>query len=65
MNGAANRNVDGVDPAAIAQFTDLGVTAGQVSALSGANAIMVSGAGWKLGQTLQVQFVAYGSSRCG
>jgi putative ABC transport system permease protein len=60
VNGAANRNVDGVDPAAIGQFTDLGVTAGQVSALGGANAIMVSGAGWKLGQTLQVQFGAYG-----
>lgn len=60
VNGAANRNVDGVDPAAIGQFTDLGVTAGQVSALSGNNTIMVSGAGWKLGQTVQVQFGAYG-----
>jgi putative ABC transport system permease protein len=60
VNGAANRKVDGIDPAAIGQFTDLGVTAGQVSALSGTNTIMVSGTGWKLGQTLQVQFGAYG-----
>lgn len=61
VNGAANRNVDGIDPAAIGRFTDLGVTAGQVSALSGSNTIMVSGTGWKLGQTLRVQFGAYGA----
>ncbi len=61
VNGAQNRNVDGIDPAAIGQFTDLGVTAGQLSALSGKNTIMVSGTGWKLGQTLQVQFGAYGA----
>lgn len=68
VNAVANQNVEGVDPSAIGQFTDLGVTAGQVSALSAANAIMVSGAGWKLGQMLQVQFGAYGvyaSTSCG
>jgi putative ABC transport system permease protein len=61
VNGTANRNVDGVDPAAIAQFTDLGVTAGQVGELSGSNTIMVSGTGWKLGQAVRVQFGAYGA----
>ena len=58
--GAAHRNVDGVDPAAIGQFTDLGVTDGNLAALTAPNTIMVSGTGWKLGQTLQVQFGAYG-----
>src|SRR5262249_31702189 len=32
--GAANRTVDGVDPTAIGEFTDLGVTAGQAGSLS-------------------------------
>lgn len=57
---AANRTVDGVDPAAIGQFTDLGVTAGQVSALHAPNTIMVSGTSWKPGDTIRVQFGAYG-----
>jgi putative ABC transport system permease protein len=66
--GAANRNVDGVDPAAIGQFTDLGVTAGQVSALGTAGGIMVSSdvasdRGWKVGDTIQVQFGSYGVYR--
>src|SRR6516225_6046089 len=78
--GAANRNVEGVDPAVIGQFTDLGVTAGQVSALGtpsipgsapsrpGAGTIMVSSAaaasgGWKVGDTVQVQFGSYGVYR--
>jgi putative ABC transport system permease protein len=78
--GAANRNVEGVDPAAIGQFTNLGVTAGQVSALgtsgsagtpsapAAAGAIMVSsaaaaGGGWKVGDTIQVQFGSYGVYR--
>jgi putative ABC transport system permease protein len=66
--GAANRNVDGVDPAAIGQFTDLGVTAGRVSALNTPGGIMVSsdaasGRGWKAGDTIQVQFGSYGVYR--
>ena len=66
--GAANRNVEGVDPAAITQFTDLGVTAGQVSALGTPGAIMVSSAaaasgGWKVGDTVRVQFGSYGVYR--
>ena len=61
--GTANRNVDGVDPSAIGQFTDLGVTAGDLAALSRPGTIMVSGSGWKPGQTVQVQFGAYGVSR--
>ena len=58
--GATNRTVDGVDPAAIGQFTNLRVTAGQVSALHAPNTIMVSGTGWKLGDTIRVQFGGYG-----
>jgi len=58
--GSANSNVDGVDPAAIGQFTDLGVTAGQVAALSARGTMMVSGTGWKVGDTVRVQFGAYG-----
>jgi len=66
--GAANRNVEGVDPAVIGQFTDLGVTAGQVSALGTPGAIMVSSAaaasgGWKVGDTVRVQFGSYGVYR--
>jgi putative ABC transport system permease protein len=71
--GAANRNVEGVDPAAIGQFTNLGVTAGQVSALDtpsspAGGAIMVSsaaaaGGGWKAGDTIRVQFGSYGVYR--
>ena len=66
--GAANRNVEGVDPAVIGQFTDLGVTAGQVSVLGTPGAIMVSSAtaasgGWKVGDTVQVQFGSYGVYR--
>jgi putative ABC transport system permease protein len=76
--GAANRNVEGVDPAAIGQFTNLGVAAGQVSALGtpgsgtpsapAGGAIMVStaaaaGGGWKVGDTVQVQFGSYGVYR--
>jgi putative ABC transport system permease protein len=66
--GAANRNVDGVDPAAIGQFTDLGVTAARVSALNTPGGIMVSsdaasGRGWKAGDTIQVQFGSYGVYR--
>ncbi|HEY3903014.1 MAG TPA: ABC transporter permease, partial [Streptosporangiaceae bacterium] len=58
--GAAG-SVGGIDPAAISQFTDLGVTAGSVAALSRPGTIMVSGTGWKLGQRLRVQFGAYGT----
>ena len=61
--GAAHRNVDGIDPAAIGQFTDLDVTDGNLAALTAPNTIMVSGTGWKLGQALQVQFGAYGVYR--
>lgn len=66
--GAANRSVEGVDPAAIGQFTNLGVTAGQVSALDNSGTIMVSsaaaaGGGWKVGDTVQVQFGSYGVYR--
>jgi len=65
--GAANRTVTGVDPAAIGRFTDLGVTAGQVSALSHGG-IMVSaavaqGGHWTVGDTIGVQFGAYGVYR--
>lgn len=66
--GTANRNVEGVDQAAIGQFTNLGVTAGQVSALGNPGTIMVTsaaaaGGSWKVGDTVQVQFGSYGVYR--
>jgi putative ABC transport system permease protein len=66
--GAANRNVDGVDPAAIGRFTDLGVTAGDVRRLGAPGTMMVSsgvaaGGGWRTGDTIRVQFGAYGAYR--
>ena len=64
--GTADRTVDGVDPAAIGQFTDLAVTSGRLSALSTPGTIMVtsdaaSPHGWKTGDTIRVQFGAYGA----
>src|SRR6516225_1218248 len=64
--GTADRTVDGVDPAAIGQFTDLAVTSGHLSALSTPGTIMVSSDaasphGWKTGDTIRVQFGAYGA----
>ena len=64
--GTADRTIDGVDADAIAQFTDLGVTSGHLSALSTPGTIMVSsdaasGHGWKTGDTIRVQFGAYGA----
>ncbi len=64
--GAANSTIDGIDPAAIARFTDLGVTAGHLSALATPGTIMVSagaaaGHRWKTGGTIRVQFGAYGA----
>ncbi len=66
--GAADRTVDGVDPATIGRFTSLGVTAGQLSALSAPGTIMVSsdvasGRGWKTGDVIGVQFGSYGADR--
>jgi putative ABC transport system permease protein len=64
--GTANRTIDGVDPAAIGQLTDLGVISGRLSALGTPGTIMVSsdvasGHGWKTGDTIRVQFGAYGA----
>jgi len=66
--GAAGRTIDGIDPAAIGQFTDLGVTAGRLSALAAPGTIMVSaevasGRGWTTGDAITVQFGAYGLYR--
>jgi putative ABC transport system permease protein len=67
VNGAAHRNVTGVDPSAISSFTSLGVVQGSTAALS-AGGIMVtaseaSAAGWHLGSLVPVQFGSYGSYR--
>ncbi|MBV9203862.1 MAG: ABC transporter permease [Actinobacteria bacterium] len=64
--GAANTTVDGIDPAAIGQFTSLGVTAGDLAALAAPGTIMVTfdaaaGHGWKTGGAIRVQFGAYGA----
>jgi len=67
VGGTANANVDGVDPAAIGQFTDLGVTSGQRSALNGGGMLVSSAAAtghhWQVGDVVPVQFGSYGSDR--
>jgi len=64
--GAANRTIDGVNPAAIGQFTGLGITSGRLAGLSTPGTIMVASdaaasRGWKTGDTIRVQFGAYGA----
>jgi putative ABC transport system permease protein len=64
--GAAHKNVDGVNPAAIGAFTDLGVKTGTVAALN-AGALLVSqaaasGHGWRVGDEVRIQFGSFGIS---
>ena len=64
--GAAHKNVDGVDPAAIGSFTDLAVKAGGVTALNSGR-LLVSQAvaashGWRVGDEVRVQFGSFGVS---
>lgn len=67
VGGTANANVDGVDPAAIGQFTDLGVTSGQLSSLNGGGMLVSSAAAtshhWQVGDVVPVQFGSYGSDQ--
>ncbi len=67
VGGTANANVDGVDPAAIGQFTNLGVTSGQLSALNGGGMLVSSataaGRHWRVGDVVPVRFGSYGSDR--
>ncbi|HEY6479174.1 MAG TPA: FtsX-like permease family protein, partial [Streptosporangiaceae bacterium] len=62
--GAQHATVSGVDPAAIGSFTDLGLRAGHVAALTG-GALLVSqaaaaGRGWRTGDAVRVQFGGFG-----
>jgi putative ABC transport system permease protein len=62
--GAAHKNVDGVDPAAIGSFTDLALMAGGVAALN-SGALLVSHAAasghrWRVGDEVRIQFGSYG-----
>jgi len=64
--GAAHQNVDGVDPAAIGSFTDLGLKTGTVAALN-SGALLVSqaaaaGHGWRPGDQVRIQFGSFGVS---
>ena len=64
--GAAHKNVDGVDPAAIGFFTNLAVKAGGVAALNSGR-LLVSQAvaashGWRVGDEVRVQFGSFGIS---
>jgi putative ABC transport system permease protein len=64
--GAAHKNVDGVDPAAVGSFTDLGLQAGTVAALN-SGALLVSqaaasGHGWRVGDEVRIQFGSFGIS---
>jgi putative ABC transport system permease protein len=65
--GSAHQNVDGVDPAAIAAFTTLGVRAGSLSSLS-SGALLVSrsaatGHHWRTGDLVRIGFGSFGVSR--
>jgi putative ABC transport system permease protein len=58
--------VDGVDPAAIGSFTDLGLKTGTVAALN-SGALLVSqaaasGHGWRVGDEVRIQFGSFGVS---
>jgi len=58
--------VDGVDPAAIGSFTDLGMKTGSVTALT-SGALLVSraaaaGRGWRVGDEVRIQFGSFGIS---
>jgi putative ABC transport system permease protein len=61
--GAAHQNVDGVDPAAIGGFTDLGMRSGTVASLSSGELLVsqaaATGHGWHLGEAVRIQFGAY------
>jgi putative ABC transport system permease protein len=61
--GAAHQNVDGVDPAAIGGFTDLGLRSGTVASLSSGELLVsqaaATGHGWRLGDPVRIQFGAY------
>jgi putative ABC transport system permease protein len=64
--GAAHKNVDGVDPAAISSFTDLAMKTGSVTALT-SGALLVSqaaaaGHGWRVGDKARIQFGSFGIS---
>jgi putative ABC transport system permease protein len=61
--GSAHQNVDGVDPAAIAAFTDLGLRSGSVSSLA-TGALLVSqsaakGHHWQVGDHVLIGFGSY------
>jgi putative ABC transport system permease protein len=65
--GSAHSSVDGVDPAAIGDFTSLGPVQGSVRSLQ-EGALLVSAAAarahhWRLGSEVTVGFGAYGVSR--
>ncbi|HEY2316161.1 MAG TPA: FtsX-like permease family protein [Streptosporangiaceae bacterium] len=64
--GAAHRNVDGVDPAAIGTFTDLGMKSGTVAALSTGGLLVsqaaATGHGWRVGDQVRIQFGSFGTS---
>jgi putative ABC transport system permease protein len=65
--GSAHQNVDGVDPAAIATFTDLAVRAGSLASLrSGTLLVSESIAAdrhWRTGHKVTIAFGSYGVSR--
>ena len=64
--GAAHKNVDGVDPAAIGSFTDLGLQTGTVAALNSGGLLVsqaaASGHGWRVGDEVRIQFGSFGIS---
>ena len=65
--GTSGRTVDGIDPSAIGQFTDLGVQSGRLATLSTGgmlvSAVAAASHHWRAGDLVQVQFGSYGTDR--
>ncbi len=61
--GTAHQNVDGVDPAAIGAFTDLGIRSGTVAALASGGLLVSSATAashhWRPGNRVRIQFGSY------
>jgi putative ABC transport system permease protein len=64
---AAHQTVDGVDPAAIGTFADLGIRTGSLASLNTGDLLvsrsLASGHHWRVGDVVPVRFGFYGTAR--
>jgi len=65
--GSAHQTVDGVNPAAIGAFTDLGLRSGSLATLHSGELLVskqaASGHGWRVGDKVTIGFGSYGTAR--